>query len=86
MKAYPIILSQNGRVSIPKELRQELELKDGDELLVTVEGKRLVLESETALLERLYKSVGTPSNETLVSEALIAERRAEAEREMERGG
>ena len=82
MKSASLRISQNGRISIPKEMRQELALEDGDELLVTLEGKRLVLESEAALLERLYETVGTLPEDKLVSEELLTERRAEAEREV----
>ena len=82
MKSASLRISQNGRISIPKEMRQELLLEDGDELLVTLEGKRLVLESEAALLERLYETVGTPPEAKLVSEELLTERRDEAEHEV----
>lgn len=74
-------LGQNGRIIIPAELRHSLELKEGDELLVTVEGKRLVLETEAALLERLYATVGEPPEGELVSNELLRERREEAEHE-----
>lgn len=74
-------LGQNGRMIIPAELRHNLRLKEGDELLVTVEGKRLVLETEAALLERLYATVGEPPEGELVSDELIRERREEAKRE-----
>ncbi len=81
MKPITLRISQNGRISIPKEVRQELDLEDGDELLATVEGKRLIIESEAALLERLYQTVGKPTEDQLVSDELIAERRAEARHE-----
>lgn len=74
-------LGQNGRMVIPAELRHNMGLKDGDELLVSMEGKRLVLETEAALLERLYATVGEPPEGELVSESLIRERREEAQRE-----
>jgi antitoxin PrlF len=74
-------LGQNGRMIIPAELRHSLDLKEGDELLVTIEGKRLVLETEAALLERLYTTVGEPPEDELVSDELIRERREEAQRE-----
>ena len=74
-------LGQNGRMIIPAELRRDLELKEGDELLVTVMGKRLVLETEAALLERLYDTVGKPADGELVSDSLLRERREEAESE-----
>lgn len=74
-------LGQNGRMIIPAELRHNMGLKEGDEFLVTVEGKRLVLETEVALLERLYATVGEPSEGELVSDELIRERREEVQRE-----
>ena len=60
-----IKLGQNGRVIIPAEVRHTLNLKAGDELLVTLEDKRLVLETEGEL----------------VSNELLRERRDEARRE-----
>ena len=74
-------ISQNGRISIPKEMRQALGLEDGDEVLVSVEGKRLIIESEAALLERLYATVGEPPEGEPVSERLLQERREEARHE-----
>lgn len=76
-----IKLGQNGRVIIPADIRHLLGLKAGDELLVTLEDKRLVLETEGALLERLYRAVGEPPEGELVSEELLRERRDEAGRE-----
>ena len=76
-----IKLGQNGRMIIPAELRHSLNLKEGDELLVTLDNKRLILETEEALLERLYQAVGDPPESELVSEELLRERREEARRE-----
>ena len=81
MKVAHLQISQNGRISIPKEMRQELGLVDGDAVMVSVEGKRLILESEAALLDRLYTAVGQPPEGKLVSNRLLAERREEAKRE-----
>jgi AbrB family looped-hinge helix DNA binding protein len=72
---------EEGRVSLPAHVRQKLGLKEGDELLFTLEGNRLILESETALLEHLYQAVGTPTSTTLASDDLICERREEAAKE-----
>jgi AbrB family looped-hinge helix DNA binding protein len=36
-------LSRKGQFVIPKEIREALGVKEGDELLVTLEGKRVIL-------------------------------------------
>lgn len=74
-------LGQHGRMIIPAEVRHTLGLKEGDELLLSIGDKRLVLETEEALLERLYRAVGEPPEGELVSEELLRERREEAKRE-----
>lgn len=79
METVNLRIAQNGRISIPKEMRQLLGLEDGDEVMVSVEGKRLVIESEAALLERLYETVGSLAESELASKALLAERRSEGE-------
>lgn len=70
----------NGRVVIPASMREALNLKTGDALVATVEGKRLVLATESALLRQLYNAAGSPEGE-LASDELIRERREEARRE-----
>jgi AbrB family looped-hinge helix DNA binding protein len=74
-------LGQNGRMIIPAEVRHTLGLREGDELLLSIGDKRLVLETEEALLERLYQTVGEPPVDELVSEELLRERREEAKQE-----
>lgn len=76
-----IKLGQHGRMIIPAEVRHSLGLKEGDELLLSVSSKRLILETEEALFERLYQAVGEPPEDELVSEELLQERREEAKRE-----
>lgn len=76
-------MGKNGRIVIPVNLRQTLHLGEGDTLVATVEGNRLILETEAALIERLYETVGPAPEEELVSEELIRERREEAKREQD---
>jgi AbrB family looped-hinge helix DNA binding protein len=72
---------EDGRVTLPASVRQSLGLKDGDELLLTLEGDRLILQSEAALLNQLYSAVGSPTTSRLVSDELIQERREAAKHE-----
>lgn len=72
---------EDGRVTLPATVRQSLGLKDGDELLLTLEGDRLILQSEAALLNQLYSAVGSPITSRLLSDELIQERREAAKHE-----
>ncbi len=75
-------LGQGGRVVIPVEIRQRLELKEGDELLVIEENGEIRLQPYRARLRRIQAQVRqyVPHGVSLADE-LIAERRRDAERE-----
>jgi len=77
-------LNNNGRIVIPVVIRQRLGLKPGDTLLLRIDGDVLVLESHQARIRRVQESLSRliPSDRVL-SDELIAERRADAKREME---
>lgn len=51
-----IRLSTKGQIVIPKEMREQLGLRPGAELSITLEGNRIVLEPHHhhTLLESLY--------------------------------
>lgn len=78
---HSVKLGQHGRMIIPAEVRHTLGLKEGDELLLSIGDKRLILETEEALLERLYQAAGETAEGELVSDELLRERCEEAERE-----
>ena len=74
-----IRFDRQGRVRIPQDFRQALGVEEGTELVSWLEDGRLVMEPRQALLERVkarYREV-----EGSMADELIAERRAEAERE-----
>jgi AbrB family looped-hinge helix DNA binding protein len=75
-------MSDGGRVVIPAEFRRALNLRVGDELVVTLEGDRVVVESFESRLKEIRALVRkyVPAGVSL-SEELIQERRAEAARE-----
>jgi len=58
-----------------------MSLSSGDVLLAAVEGQRLVLEKREAVLERVKRRFSQIPTGVSLADELIAERRAEAERE-----
>ena len=81
-EAYTINLGERGRLVLPAALRQRLDLKPGDRLIVTVDAEgsfRVVSAREQAeRLHGLYRDLAP--GRSLVDE-LIAERREETRRE-----
>ena len=77
-----IELSANGRMVIPAAIRKELGFNPGDTLLMEVEDGVLRVESFDARLSRIQDElVLLVGPERMLSDELIAERRAEAWRE-----
>ena len=75
-------MSEGGRVVVPAEIRQALGLKEGDTVLWELKNGEALLTTRSARLRRAQEMVRkyVPEGVSLVDE-LIAERRAEAERE-----
>jgi AbrB family looped-hinge helix DNA binding protein len=80
-----VSVNDQGRVTIPAQLRRELGFEPGVRLVAYAEGGRLVLEDRRHLLARIQDEVArggaAAGIEGSAAEGLIAERRAEAERE-----
>jgi AbrB family looped-hinge helix DNA binding protein len=74
-------LNEQGRLVIPAELRCLAGLTPGDTVIVRAVGDHIEILSEAAIFERIQAAAGRYEGRTLPSEELIAERRAEAERE-----
>lgn len=77
------ILQPNGRVVIPAEVRQQLDIGSGQRLEVSIEDGRIVLTPRVNRLRQAQDLVAelTADDDSRWSDELIAERRAEAERE-----
>jgi len=76
------VLSPNGRIVIPAAIRKELGFEVGGMLLMEVENGVLRVESFDARLARFQDElIELAGPERMVSDELIAERRAEAWRE-----
>ena len=80
MTGIMLRLGEQGRMVIPVELRKELGLEVGTELVATIEGDRLILEAPSAILARLQSEFTQVQGS--MSEELIAERKAEVKREL----
>ena len=82
METHRTTLGENGRIVIPAAFRKELGIKKGDPLVVRLEDGEVRVCSYQQSLRRIQEELRryVPEGE-LLSERLIAERRAEAERE-----
>ena len=78
----PVRLGPQGRLVVPAELRRELGLREGSELAIRSDGRRLILEPRAEVLRRLRRRFANVGDVSLVDE-LAADRNAEAHREDE---
>ena len=75
-------ITSGGRIVIPAELRRAMGLKDGDEVLVRLEEGELRISTRRERLKRARAMVRSRLDaDRSLADELIAERRAEAERE-----
>lgn len=79
--AVRVTVGPQGRIVIPAELRKELEIHAGEQLVARAERGRLVLETREAILARLQKRFAHIPRDVSLADELIAERRAEGARE-----
>lgn len=85
-RTYPVELGARGRLVLPAAVRRQLELSTGSRLVLTVEPDgSLRLYSARARAERLRGLLAGVSPERMLTEELIAERRAEARAEADGG-
>lgn len=81
-QVYRARLDGSGRIVLPAELRQDLGIVQGDELVIVRDANGLHVETpeQASAAMRAYFKALVPAGVSLADE-LIAERRAEAERE-----
>lgn len=83
--SFPVQLGDRGRLVLPAAIRKRLRLREGDELLVTVQpdGSLRLTSPRQAVRETrgLYRA---RAGDRSLSDELIAERRAEVKRETSR--
>ena len=88
MTLFCSTLSPEGRVVVPASLRSALALFPGDTVTFRLEGDHSVISSRSAALSRLqalFAETDVSTGHPLLSNELIAERRAEAARESSDG-
>jgi AbrB family looped-hinge helix DNA binding protein len=77
-----LVVNQQGRVTIPAQIRREAGIEAGTPLVVYVEDGRVVLETRARLARRIRREIAESwTGEGSVVDELIADRRAEAARE-----
>jgi AbrB family looped-hinge helix DNA binding protein len=83
-QAQKVELGAGGRVVIPAPMRAALGMKEGDKVLVRLEGNEIRIYTYQEAMRRAQELVRSfvPPGVNLVDE-LIADRRAEAAREMD---
>jgi len=75
------ILSAEGSITIPAEIRDQLELAPGTELVINVQGNTLVLKRSISDLPHWSTMEGMAKGEDSLTDFLVQERRAEIARD-----
>jgi AbrB family looped-hinge helix DNA binding protein len=75
-------IGAQGRIVIPANLRKELGIQPGERLVARAEDGRLVLERRDAIVAQLQALFAHIPADVSLADELIAERRAEARREL----
>jgi len=81
---HRVKLGQQGRLVIPADLRRELDVKPGQDLVAFVEDGKLIVQTREETIRELHAMF--EGIEGSMSEELIRERREEARREAEQEG
>ncbi len=82
METVTVKMGENGRLVLPASYRRALGVKSGSEILLSLQDGEVRMTTRAAAIERAQAFLRDRKPEgRLVSEELIAERRAEAARE-----
>ena len=77
VNATVVVMGGQGRLVVPVEVRREMGLQAGDELVLHTEGGRIVLERRRDAASRLLGLYASPATAGAVEE-LLAQRRSAA--------
>ena len=76
-------LSSKGQITIPKEIREKLHLKQGDKVLFFEEGEKVVVANASRVaLKEMQKSMKSVSKEAGISENEVLRLSKEARKEL----
>lgn len=81
MQTVELSVGKQGRIVIPANLRHQLALESGAQLVAWVEDGRLIMESKDQLWQSVHSACDNISADTDLAQELINERRIEAQRE-----
>ena len=59
-------ISVGGRIVIPKEMRKKLKMEEGEKVIISLEGRKLIIKPKNMVekpVEKLYGSVKVTSKE-----------------------
>lgn len=82
MKRYALKVEQSGRILLPAELRRKLGVSPGEQVIVSVVNDTVALVgSRAAAVRKIQEELRPYRTRRGVVDELLAERRAEAEKE-----
>lgn len=81
MQTAELSVGKQGRIVIPANLRHQLAIESGAQLVAWVEDGRLIMETKDQLWQSVYNACDNIPTETDLAQELINERRIEAKRE-----
>jgi AbrB family looped-hinge helix DNA binding protein len=62
-------ISDKGQISIPKDIREALNLKEGETLIMITDGKKITLEKKDSLMKKIRSHEG--KDNMLMSEHVL---------------
>lgn len=79
--AHSVRIGAKGRVVLPAALRAQTGASEGDELIASAEGGRIILETSGAIKARLRAAAMAARSDGKVVDRLLADRKADLEME-----
>ena len=81
MQTTEVFVGKQGRIVIPANLRHQLAIEPGAQLVAWVEDGRLIMESKQQLWQSIHQACINPPKSTDLAQELINERREAAKKE-----